>query len=92
VAWIERDIARLTDPSAWLPVLSGIDAVVNCSGALQDSGRDDLQALQSDAMRALFEACRTASVSRVVQVSAAGVSLEADTPFYRTRRRTMRRS
>jgi uncharacterized protein YbjT (DUF2867 family) len=85
VAWIERDIARLTDPAAWLPVLSGIEAVVNCSGALQDSGRDDLQALQSDAMKALFEACRTASVRRVVQVSAAGVSLTAATPFYRTK-------
>jgi uncharacterized protein YbjT (DUF2867 family) len=85
VTWIERDISRLTDPAAWLPVLSGIEAVVNCSGALQDSGRDDLQALQSDAMKALFEACQVASVRRVVQVSAAGVSQQAATPFYRTK-------
>jgi len=85
VAWIEQDIARLTDPADWLPILPGIDAVVNCSGALQDSGRDNLQALQSDAMRALFEACRMIPVARVVQVSAAGVSLEAATPFFRTK-------
>ena len=73
--WIERDIARLTHPEDWLPILAGIDAVVNCSGALQDSGRDTLQALQSDAMKALFEACQAAGIGRVVQVSAAGVSL-----------------
>ena len=58
VTWIERDIARLTDPAGWLPILAGIDAVVNCAGALQDSRRDNLQALQSDAMKALFAACR----------------------------------
>jgi uncharacterized protein YbjT (DUF2867 family) len=85
VAWIEQDIARLTDPADWLPILPGIDAVVNCSGALQDSGRDNLQALQSNAMRAIFEACRMIPVPRVVQVSAAGVSLEAATPFFRTK-------
>ena len=85
VAWIEQDIARLTDPADGLPILPGIDAVVNCSGALQDSGRDNLQSLQSDAMRALFEACRMIPVARVVQVSAAGVSLEAATPFFRTK-------
>ena len=58
VTWIERDIARLTDPAGWLPILAGIDAVVNCAGALQDSRRDNLQALQSDAMKALFAPCR----------------------------------
>ena len=36
VTWIERDIARLTDPAAWLPLLTGIDAVVNCSGSESD--------------------------------------------------------
>jgi len=85
VAWIEQDISRLRKPEDWLFLLSGIDAVVNCSGALQDSSRDNLQALQSDAMKALFEACRIAGVRRVVQVSAAGVSPDADTAFFRTK-------
>lgn len=85
MAWIERDIARLTDLQDWLPILAGVEAVVNCSGALQDSARDNLQALQSDAMRALFEACRSACIRRVVQISAVGVSPDAGTPFLRTK-------
>lgn len=83
--WIERDIAKLKTVSDWLPMLAGVQAVVNCSGALQDSARDNLQALQSDAMKALFEACRFAGIERVVQVSAAGVSPDAATAFFRTK-------
>ncbi|MGO4704390.1 NAD-dependent epimerase/dehydratase family protein [Microvirga sp. 2MCAF38] len=65
VIWLERDIAQLTDAAAWLPVLSNVDAVVNCSGALQDSPRDNLQALQFDAMEALFAACEQTGVKYV---------------------------
>ncbi|MEZ0171581.1 SDR family oxidoreductase [Microvirga sp. TS319] len=83
--WVERDIASLTHLQDWLPILSGIQIVVNCSGALQDSPRDNLQALQADAVKALFEACRIAGCARVVQVSAVGVSRDADTAFLRTK-------
>lgn len=83
--WIAQDIARLTNPEDWLPLLAGIDAVVNCAGALQDSVRDNLQALHCDAMKALFEACQKAGIRRIVQVSAAGVSPAAATPFFRTK-------
>jgi uncharacterized protein YbjT (DUF2867 family) len=85
IAWIERDIARLTDPGDWRPMIEGMDAVVNCSGALQDGPRDKLQALQSDAMKALFEGCRDAGTAIVVQISAVGVSQHAATPFIRTK-------
>lgn len=84
-AWIERDIARLTRPRDWLPILAEVDAVVNCAGALQDSFRDNLQALQSDAIGALIEAARTARIGRIVQVSAVGVSPHATIPFLRTK-------
>lgn len=83
--WIERDIAALDTAESWAPLLAGIDAVVNCAGALQDSARDDVRALQSVAMQALFEACAQAGGRRVVQVSAAGVSLDASTEFMRTK-------
>jgi uncharacterized protein YbjT (DUF2867 family) len=85
VRWIQRDIARLTSSRDWLPLLDGVNAVVNCAGALQDSPRDHLQALQAEAMKALFEACDQCGVRRVVQVSAAGVSPRSPTEFYRTK-------
>ncbi|AWB25428.1 hypothetical protein DA075_31550 [Methylobacterium currus] len=34
--WIDRDIAALSEPAAWQPLIAGCDAVVNCAGVLQD--------------------------------------------------------
>jgi len=84
-AWVARDIGALARPEDWAPLLAGIDVVVNCAGALQDGPRDDVAAVQSVAMRALFAACGPAGVARVVQVSAAGAAPDAPTPFMRTK-------
>ncbi|WP_048648354.1 SDR family oxidoreductase [Nitratireductor soli] len=83
--WIGADIAALLSPSDWLPHLAGIDAVVNCSGALQTGGRDRLQPLQHDAMVALFAACEQAGTRRFIQVSAPGAVPSAATEFLRTK-------
>ncbi|WP_019905354.1 SDR family oxidoreductase [Methylobacterium sp. 77] len=83
--WIARDIATLTEPSDWTATLQGIDAVVNCSGALQDGPRDDVRAVQATAMRALFACCRLMGIRRVVQISAVGASLDAPTEFMRSK-------
>ncbi len=40
--WVTADFRQLTTPQSWHELLSGIDAVVNCAGALQDGARDDL--------------------------------------------------
>ncbi|MCJ2128931.1 SDR family oxidoreductase [Methylobacterium sp. E-045] len=83
--WIERDIAGLVAPEDWTTILTGFDAVVNCSGALQDGPRDDVRAVQAVAMRALFACCRRLDIRRVVQVSAAGASHDAPTEFMRSK-------
>jgi uncharacterized protein YbjT (DUF2867 family) len=83
--WRGVDIATLNEPAEWTPLLDGVDAVVNASGALQDGLRDNLAAVQDVAIRALFRACETQGVRRFVQVSAPGVSAEAATAFLRTK-------
>jgi len=83
--WIAQDIAELSAPERWTPLLSGVDAVVNAAGVLQDSPRDDVTALQSVAMGALFTACTEAGIRRVVQISAATASREAPTAFLRSK-------
>jgi uncharacterized protein YbjT (DUF2867 family) len=84
-SWIAQDIAQLSTPEAWRALLSGIDAVVNAAGVLQDSPRDDVTALQSVAMRALFTACAELGVRRIVQISAATASRAAPTAFLRSK-------
>ncbi len=84
IDWIIRDMADLRSPSDWRPIVDGCDAVINCAGALQDGPRDQLQAIHADAVSALAKTCATSGV-RLVQISAAGVSPDASTAFFRTK-------
>jgi len=82
---IAADIAKLTRPEDWVPYLDGTDAVVNCAGALQDSARDSTAGVHRDGMAALFQACVSQQVRRVIQISAIGVDRPNPTAFSRTK-------
>lgn len=83
--WIGADLADMTAPTAWQPVLTDIDAVVNAAGALQTGGRDNVRAVQQEAMGALYAACAAAGIRIVVQISAPGIAPDAATEFMRTK-------
>lgn len=83
--WIAADFARLTKPERWLPLLVGIDAVVNCVGVLQDGVRDNVQRVQFDGTVALFEACVQAGVKRLVHISAIGAEPDGPSAFSRSK-------
>jgi len=70
--WIQADLGRLT-AADWAAHLGGVDAVVNCAGALQDGPSDRLAAVHLEGVRALAQACRASGVRRLIQVSALGV-------------------
>ena len=84
LTWHVKDLRDMTTPSAWQPLLQGIDAVVNCAGALQDGGADDLNAVHHDMLVALSEVAATRDIG-IVQISAAGVSVDASTAFFRSK-------
>jgi len=83
--WLACDLQDLANREAWLPLLDGIEAVVNAAGVLQDGPGDDVAKVQASAMIALFAACAEAGVSRVVQISAAGAAADASTLFMRSK-------
>ncbi len=83
--WVACDIAACARPEDWAPLIASMDVVVNCAGALQDGPRDDVRAMQENAMLALWQACAAAGTRRVVQVSAAGATAEAPTVFMRSK-------
>lgn len=83
--WIAADLARLTRPEDWSGGLDGYDAVINCAGALQDGGGDDLWAVHHTGIAALLAACEAAGVTRFVQISAPGADPDATTTFMRTK-------
>lgn len=84
VEWRRGDLADMTSPEDWFPLLDGVDAVVNCAGALQDGPRDDLRKVHIDGPLALFRACMARGVRRIVHVSAAGLE-NSQTAFARTK-------
>lgn len=66
------DMAVMHDAEAWLPVLDGVDAVVNAAGILRASRRDRFDAVHHQAPLALAQACQRLGISRFVQISALG--------------------
>jgi uncharacterized protein YbjT (DUF2867 family) len=86
IGWLSADLRSLTEASAWQPFLKGVDAVVNCSGALQDGPDDDLEVVHHYAVAALAQACASANL-KLVQVSAVGAHADATTPFLSSKAR-----
>lgn len=85
IDWRTADLSTLLRTSDWTGYLRDINVVVNCAGVLQDGAGDHVARVQRDAMLALYAACEEAGVHRFVQISAPGVSKDADTAFYRTK-------
>jgi uncharacterized protein YbjT (DUF2867 family) len=86
--WIRADFRELTTSESWHAPLSGIDAMVNCVGALQDGPRDDLMRVHVAAPAALFTACEQKGIRRVVHISAVGAGPSGATAFARTKAET----
>jgi uncharacterized protein YbjT (DUF2867 family) len=84
---IAVDLNRDVSPDAWRPRLAGVDAVINCAGVLQGGRGQDIEAIHTTAPIALFEACRQAGVSKVVQISAISADAEAGTIYALTKKR-----
>ncbi|HEV2956626.1 MAG TPA: NAD(P)H-binding protein, partial [Xanthobacteraceae bacterium] len=81
---IQIDLAVATEAD-WGAHLSGLDAVVNCAGLLQDSPGESTHGVHAAGAAALFRACETAGVRRVIQISAVGVDRNTPTEFSRTK-------
>jgi uncharacterized protein YbjT (DUF2867 family) len=83
--WMSLDIARQVTVEQWIPHLQGIEAVVNCAGALQDGPSDSLQGVHTVGIASLFAACERRGIRRVVHFSAIGVDRATPTTFSRTK-------
>lgn len=80
------DVGRALDAHDWLPVLQGIDVVVNAVGIFRESGGQRFDQLHDAGPRALFDACVRAGVRRVVQVSALGADADAQSAYHLSKR------
>jgi uncharacterized protein YbjT (DUF2867 family) len=77
------DLNSMTGEAAWLPHLDGINAIVNCAGAIHDRHGQSLAAIHADAPTALFRAAVASGIRKIVQISA--VSVGAPTIYAKTK-------
>jgi uncharacterized protein YbjT (DUF2867 family) len=80
------DMNRMAASADWLPLLRDAEAVVNCAGILQSGAGQSASAIHADAPRALFDACVTAGLRRVVQISAVSADIAAGTEYARSKK------
>jgi uncharacterized protein YbjT (DUF2867 family) len=81
---VSVDLAQV-DAADWRPLLSGIDAVVNCAGVLQDGPGISTRKVHHTGIDSLFEACEAAKVRRLVHFSAMGVDRQTPSEFSRSK-------
>lgn len=74
----------LVTPTAWAPLLEGVDAVLNCVGILRPVGRARYAAVHHAAPGALAQACAARGL-RLVHVSALGLRADALSGFLRSK-------
>jgi uncharacterized protein YbjT (DUF2867 family) len=79
------DLNAATEPESWTDFLGDCDAVVNCAGVLQGAGSQSIEAIHAAAPIALFRACESSGVRRVVQVSAISAERAAGTAYALTK-------
>lgn len=88
--WVQADFAKLTQASAWTPLLSGVDAVVNCVGVLQDGGGDSTRLAHIEGPRALISACEQSGGKTLIHISAVGADAEAPGDYGQSKAETER--
>jgi uncharacterized protein YbjT (DUF2867 family) len=80
------DFARMLTPAHWMPLLEGIDAVINSVGIIGETGSQRFEAVHALAPAALFRACARAGIRRVLQVSALGADETAFSAYHLSKR------
>ncbi len=84
--WKIFDLGKMRSRADWINPLKGVDIVVNCAGALQDSPADQLEQLHHKAIATLAEACAERNI-RIIQISSAGADKRSAVPFLSTKAR-----
>lgn len=69
---IAADFTRDVEPATWAPRLQGVEVVINAVGIIRERGAQTFENIHTRAPQALFSACVTAGVKKIIQISALG--------------------
>ena len=85
VGQVEPVLCNIRDDVSVMAALVGADAVVNCVGVLEETGKNTFNAVQADGAARIARCAATQGITNMVHLSAIGASLDADSLYAQTK-------
>ncbi len=85
VGQVEPIQANIRDEASTLAAISGARVVINCVGILNETGRQQFGAVQTDGAARVARIAADRGVARLVQISAIGADAESDSEYARSK-------
>ena len=85
IDWIKADLKNFSSAADWAEIVSGFEVVINASGILQSGPSDDVGQTQNTAIRSCADACVSAKVHQLIQISAVGSTENAQSDFMQSK-------
>ena len=82
---ISVDLNDLTEPEYWHAFLKDIDVVINAAGIIVEQKTQTFEVIHKRAPIALFSACVTLNIKKIIQISALGAHPKAATAYWRSK-------
>ncbi|MFM0441142.1 SDR family oxidoreductase [Paraburkholderia strydomiana] len=79
------DFSNLGDIASLVPLMDGVDVVINAVGIFSDASGNEFGQLHTAAPVVLFKAAVAAGVRRIVQISALGADANAQSLYHRSK-------
>ena len=85
VGQVEPVLCNIRDDASVAAVMQGADAVVNCVGILNESGKNRFDAVQAEGAARVARISAEQGVARLVHISAIGADAESDSGYSRSK-------
>jgi uncharacterized protein YbjT (DUF2867 family) len=85
VGQVEPVLCNIRDDASVRAAMLGADAVVNCVGTFESSGKNNFQAVQADGSERVARIAAQEGVARMVQMSALGADVSSDSKYLATK-------
>jgi uncharacterized protein YbjT (DUF2867 family) len=85
VGQVEPVLCNIRDDASVRSVMQGADAVVNCVGILNRSGKNTFDTVQADGAGRIARIASEFGVQHLVQISAIGADVNSDSAYARTK-------
>lgn len=85
VGQVEPVLCNIRDDNSVRAVMTGADAVINCVGTFDASGKNNFDAVQSEGAGRVARIASETGVARMVQISAIGADAESESDYQRTK-------